>query len=284
MKIGQYDITTVQSGKFRLDGGAMFGVVPKVLWERKIPSDELNRINMYTRCLLIRAEISGRKRVILVDTGMGDKWDKKTRDIYAVDNSEWSLTSELKKKGVAPEDVTDVIITHFHFDHVGGAAKFQGDKIVPTFPKATYYIQKDHLEWAQHPSAKDRVSFMSHDFEPLLAAKQLETLNGPVEFLPNFNLRVTQGHTIAMQHPIIADDKTTFFYGADLIPTYAHVAVPWIMGFDVRPLVTIEEKNAILAEAEKNKWIVGFGHCTKFGACKIIKTEKGYAIGETFEL
>ncbi|MBI4238848.1 MAG: MBL fold metallo-hydrolase [Deltaproteobacteria bacterium] len=280
MQIGPYQIQTIEAGVFALDGGAMFGIVPRPLWEKKITPDARHRIEMRTRCLLVRGAVAGRQKVILIDTGMGTKWDAKGIDIYRVETAQFDLLRGLQDTGVAPEQVTDVILTHLHFDHAGGATRRAANGgIVPTFPRATYYVQQSHLDWSGRPTEKDRGSFMPPDFEPLLAAKQLVALDGPTELFPGIALRLSQGHTTGLQHPLISDGQTTLFYCADLIPTSLHVPVPWVMAYDIRPLVTIAEKQTILAEAVANGWILVFEHCPLIGTGTIIKTEKGYALG-----
>lgn len=281
MHIGPYTVQTIEAGVFALDGGAMFGIVPRPLWERKIAPDTRHRIEMRTRCLLLRGAVAGKQKVILVDTGMGTKWDAKGIDIYRIDTTQYDLLRGLRDAGVTPDQVTDVILTHLHFDHAGGATTRTADgALVPTFPHATYYVQQSHLEWSGRPTEKDRGSFMSPDFEPLLATKQLVALDGPTELFPGITFRLSQGHTTGLQHPLISDGQTTLFYCADLIPTSAHVAVPWVMAYDIRPLATIAEKQAILAEAVAKGWILIFEHCPLVGAGTIAKTEKGYTLGQ----
>ncbi|MBI2345867.1 MAG: MBL fold metallo-hydrolase [Deltaproteobacteria bacterium] len=285
MQIGPYTITAIEAGEFALDGGAMFGIVPKPLWEKKIGVDARNRIDMRLRCLLIRGEIGGKKRTILVDTGMGTKWDAKGIDIYRIDYSRYDLLRSLAGAGIQPTDVTDVILTHCHFDHAGGATTAAGEgQIAPSFPKATYYVQQAHWEWAQHPSDKDWGSFMAHDFLPLMEAKQLTLLAGTDEIFPGIGFRLTNGHTAALQHPLITDGTTTLFYCADLLPTSLHVGIPWIMAYDIRPLETLAEKKAVLADAARNRWILAFEHCPLVAAARVEPTEKGYRIADVVAL
>ncbi len=285
MQIGPYTITVIETGEFALDGGAMFGIIPKPLWEKRIPVDARNRIDMRMRALLVRGEIGGKARTILIDTGMGTNWSAKECDIYRLDNTRYTLLASLQAQGVAAADVTDVILTHLHFDHAGGAVTKQPDgRIVPTFPNATYYVQKDHVAWSQHPTMKDRGSFRACDIEPLLASKQLVILEGPQEIFPGIRLQLTQGHTTALQHPLISDGMTTLFYAADLIPTSVHIALPWIMAYDIRPLITAEEKQTILPQAVKEHWLIAFEHCPLAHAGYIVHSDKGYALGETVTL
>lgn len=285
MQIGPYTVQTIETGEFALDGGAMFGIIPKPLWEKKIGVDARNRIDMRLRCLLVRGEVAGKRRVILVDTGIGTKWGAKEADIYRIDHSRTDLIASLAKAGVAPNDVTDVILTHVHFDHAGGATTVGSDgTVIPTFPGATYYVQQAHWEWAHHPTDKDRGSFIPPDFDPLMEARQLVCLTSTEEIFPGIGFRCSNGHTTALQHPLITDGTTTLYYCADLFPTALHVHVPWVMAYDIRPLETIAEKKAILAEAARDRWIMVFEHCPLMAAARIAQTEKGYGIAEPLPL
>lgn len=282
MRIGPYNLLTIESGEFALDGGAMFGIVPKPLWEKRIGVDARNRIDMRVRCLLIHGDVGGKARTILVDTGMGTKWNEKEKNIYRVDFSRYELIKCLRDAGVGQEDVTDVILSHLHFDHAGGATTLStGGKVVPTFPRATYYVQRTHWEWANNPTDKDRGSFMERDFVPLHEAGQL-TLLSPNEFpFPGISFRITNGHTVGLQHPLISDGENTVFFCADLVPTSLHIHIPWVMAYDIRPLDTIAEKKAILAEAAQNGWLLVFEHCPLTPAARVVRNEKGYQVGES---
>lgn len=275
--IGPYTIELLETGGFALDGGAMFGIVPRPIWEKKITVDARNRIDMRLRCMLIRGEVGGKKRVMLVDTGMGTKWDAKGIDIYRIDHAHDSLLGALAARGVSPNDITDVILTHLHFDHAGGATtKTPEGRVVPTFPRATYYVQRAHLEWAHHPTDKDGGSFMAPDFEPLIAAKQLTLLENADELFPGFRFILSHGHTTALQHPLISDGTTTLFYCADLIPTSLHVHLPWIMAYDIRPLRTLEEKKSLLPQAARENWLLVYEHCPLRAISRITATDKGF--------
>lgn len=284
MQIGPYTINTLETGEFALDGGAMFGIVPRPLWETKIGVDARNRIDMRMRCLLIRGEIDGTQRTILVDTGIGDKWSDKERDIYRIDHSTHNVDDALAAHNVSANDVTDVILTHLHFDHAGGATKHEGDRIVATFPNATYYVQENHLAWAQNPTGKDAGSFIAHDFQPLVDSGQLQTVRGPRELFPGIHLRLSHGHTTSMQHPLICDDTTKLFYAADLLPTSLHVRAPWIMAYDIRPLISLEEKLDYLREAHEEQWVVCFEHCPLMDACTIQDGPRGLCTGDPIDL
>jgi glyoxylase-like metal-dependent hydrolase (beta-lactamase superfamily II) len=282
MQFGHLSIEVLETGDFALDGGAMFGVVPKNLWERAyhVP-DEQNRIPMKARCLLVRGRIGGKDRTILVDTGNGEKFPPKLQQMYKIDTSRFRLETSLARFGVLPEDVSDVILTHLHFDHAGGATRFdETSKAIPAFPNARYYVQKEHLAWARNPADKDRASFVKDDFEPLVANGMLEILDGEGEVFEHIAVKPLFGHTTAMQALSITTEAGTIFFGADLFPTSAHVAVPYVMGYDNFPLTTIDEKKAILPRAVDEGWIVVFEHDGFTQAAKIQRTDKGFAKGE----
>lgn len=281
MKIGFYNLHSIETGEFALDGGAMFGIIPKVLWEKKIPADEKNRIPLRLRALLI----SGNGKNILVDDGIGTKDDNKFTNIYKIDHSRFTLESSLSKYNLTYEDITDVVLTHFHFDHAGGSTKLdKNGKIVPTFSNATYYIQKRNLEWAKDPSEKDQASFTKANFEPLIELGILKELDGPCELHPGIEILVVEGHTPAQQLVKVSDGKTTLLYCGDLIPTSAHIQTPWVMAYDNHPITTLNEKKNILEKAVREKWVLFFEHCPIMVACRPIKTQKGFDCGETIEL
>lgn len=281
MKIGSYDIHTIETGKFGLDGGAMFGVVPKVLWSKKIEVDNRNRIDMRLRCLLLQGE----GKNILVDCGMGTKWSVKLADIYGLDHSKMNLESGLKDHDLTVDDITDVILTHLHFDHAGGSTtKSKKENIIPTFPKATYYIQKENLEWANNPKEKDKASYIKEDWKPLQKEGVLKIVNDEKEILPGIQVKRFYGHTRGIQLPFIDDGKTKLFFCGDVIPTSVHLGIPWVMAYDNFPLITIEEKKMLLKQAAKENWILVFEHCPNVGASLVGRTEKGYQLTETITL
>jgi len=256
MTISNYTLHSIETGRFGLDGGAMFGVVPRVLWSKTNPPDEKNRIAMAARALLL----IGNGRTILIDVGNGNKYDQKLSAIYNFDNSQFDLLSSLDKHHLKPADITDVILTHLHFDHAGGATTLVDGVAVPTFPNAKYYLQKDHWKAALHPTERDRASFFPQDFRPLDESGQLQLIDGEREFLPGISVRLMNGHTTALQCPVVSDGDQTIFYCADLVPTVSHLALPWIMAYDLRPLVTLEEKRKLLAEAAEKRWLLFFEH------------------------
>lgn len=275
IQIGPYIIDALETGEFALDGGAMFGVVPKPVWSKKIPVDDLNRIDMRLRCLLLR----GNDRVILIDTGIGHKEDDKFMAMYRVDYARFTLEKALATHGIGFDDVTDVILTHLHFDHAGGATRRDDSgKIMLTCPNATHYVQKANLDWALHPTERDRASYIMHNIQPLIDSGKLQLLNGATEILSNIHAEICEGHTTGLQTLRITDSKTTLYYCADLVPTSVHLPLPWIMGYDLRPLVTLEEKRDVLGRAVREKWILFFEHCPLTTAATIALNDKGYAI------
>lgn len=272
MQIGSYEVSAIETGEFALDGGAMFGVVPKTLWGKRIRVDEKNRIDMRLRCLLLQ----GAGKNILIDDGMGTKWDEKMSEIYRLDYSRFTIKKSLAEHGLTPDKITDVILTHLHFDHAGGSTTVANGKLIPTFPKATYYVQKENLEWAKNPKLKDRASYIKEDWEPLLKEGVLKIIDGEKEILPGIQMKLFYGHTQGIQLPLISDGKTKLFFCGDVIPTSVHLGVPWVMAYDNFPLTTIEEKKKILEQAAKEKWILVFEHCPLVAASFIEKTEKGF--------
>lgn len=277
MQIGPYQISILDASRFRLDGGAMFGVVPKVLWEKKKAPDEQNRIRMGTNLLLLRHP----QRTILVDTGMGTPPGEKFAAMYAVEYPQYTLEKALSANGLTAEDITDVILTHLHFDHAGGVSDLDdsGERRLK-FPKATYYLQQKHLDWALAPSAKDRASFIGDQFAPLPDSGQLKLVDGEAELMPGVRVIPVNGHTVAQQAVLVSDQQSTLFYPADLIPTSAHVPLPWVMAYDIHPLDTIREKASFLQRAAHEKWRVVFEHDPEVPVASVCRTERGYALEE----
>ncbi|MDX9730883.1 MAG: MBL fold metallo-hydrolase [Bdellovibrionales bacterium] len=265
LTIGEYRVHAAPTGLFGLDGGAMFGTVPKVLWAKSNPADDSNRIAMEARTLLLVSS----NRVVLIDTGIGgdfvekygEKLGPKFAEMYAIDRGQTSLEASLAKLGLNTSDITDVVLTHLHFDHAGGATKWNGTALVPTFEKATYYIQKRNLEIARNPNRRERASYYAANFEPLERAGVLRILEGPVSnLLPSISVGVSDGHTEGQQYVRISDGKTTLYYCGDVIPTSSHVRLPWVMGYDLRPLDLIEEKAKLLDQAVKENAYLFFEH------------------------
>jgi len=280
MIIGPYTITPVVTSRFGLDGGAMFGVVPKTLWSRQARVDEQNRIDMVTRTLVLRSA----DRVILVDTGNGDKWADKYRSIYRIETENYVLPESLTALGIHAEDVTDVICTHLHFDHAGGNTRRKNDRIVPTFPNATYWIQQANWELANAPSEKDRASYLSENWAVLAENGMIKLLDGETELAKGIRLHVVNGHTSGQQLPIVSDGQRSLLYGGDLFPMRAHIPVPWVMAYDIAPMTTIAEKNAILPRMVDEEWILFFEHDPETTACTVTRTDRGFAPGEQVDL
>jgi glyoxylase-like metal-dependent hydrolase (beta-lactamase superfamily II) len=280
MKVGSYKVYLIDAGRFRLDGGAMYGVVPKVMWSSKNTVDEKNRIGMSTNLLLIQ----DKHRNILVDTGIGDKYDDKFKNIFAVDHSQHNLDSALQKIMLTANDITDVILTHLHFDHAGGATRKDGNNnLIPTFPNAKYYVQKDQLEWAKNPSPKDRASFFNENYLPLEERGQLVVLEDAIEIFPGIELIKVNGHTPSQQLVLIKG-KPGLLFAADLIPMASHIPIPWVMAYDLYPMKTIEEKKIILRKAVEKKWLIFFEHDTQIRCGKLRKTEKDFALKEIIRI
>ncbi len=277
MKIGNYQIHSIETGRFSLDGGAMFGVVAKPLWEKTNPPDDKNRIELASRALLV----VGNGHKILVDAGNGSKYDDKMKSIYKIDTSRHDIVSSLKHHNLTPSDITDVVLTHLHFDHAGGSTVNDNGEIRPTFPKARYYVQREHWRAANEPTERDRASFIKEDFMPLQFYGQIDYTEGEGEIFPGLSVRVVNGHTTALQCPVISDGQKTLFYCADLIPTTSHVRLPWIMAYDLRPLVTLEEKRNILNQAVDESWILFFEHDPETEAVRVMRSEKGIDVDST---
>jgi glyoxylase-like metal-dependent hydrolase (beta-lactamase superfamily II) len=280
--IGSFRCHALESGSQCLDGGAMFGVVPKPLWSRRITPDERNRIPLAMRCLLIEHPDG----LVLIDTGLGNKEDAKFRDIYGVDNAgpggRTRLEAALGEAGHAPADVRWVINTHLHFDHAGGNTWEEHDRngvavggARITFPNATYVVQWGDLDFARHPNERTRASYLPHNFEPVAEAGKWRLLHGDVDVLPGVSVRVTPGHVPYHQSVLLRSGGETLFYLADLMPTRHHLPLPWIMGYDLEPLRTLESKRKLVREAEDEGWWLFFEHDPDVVMGRIGEGEKG---------
>ncbi|OPX17474.1 hypothetical protein BXT86_06290 [candidate division WOR-3 bacterium 4484_100] len=268
MKFGQFLIRIVSDGNFWLDGGAMFGVVPKVLWNKLNPADDQNRIKLALNCLLID---TGNKKV-LIDTGVGEKLSEKFKGIYRVERDN-GLLSSLRSAGVEPEDIDFVINTHLHFDHCGGNTRVIDKKLTTTFPRAKYVIQKKEWFDATHPNERTRASYLPENFIPIEERGQLILVEGDTEILPGINVILTNGHTAGHQSVLIQSEDRTAIYFGDLVPTTSHLKIPYIMGYDLFPLDIIEKKKEVLEKAMKQQWLLIFEHDPKnpFGYLKEVE-------------
>ena len=255
MKLGEFDIQPVTDGRFRLDGGAMFGVVPKVMWERCCQPDDQNRIQLGLNCLLIRI---GRKNILL-DTGLGDKEDAKFQQMFAIERMP-TLRDSLKMEGLQPDDIHMVINTHLHFDHAGGNTVREDGAVVSTFPKAKYIVQRGEYEDAARANERTRASYRRENFTPIAHVDQWEFVDGETEVLPGVTVMVTEGHTRCHQSIKIESEGQVAFYLGDLIPTVSHLPLPYIMGYDLYPLQTLETKRWVLDRALNENWLLVFEH------------------------
>ena len=278
LRIGPYRAHAVENTTFRLDGGAMYGSIPRTLWERSDPPNERNRILMHSRSLLLVSD----ERRVLIDCGLGDKWDDKLTGIYEIDNHTTNTEGSLAALGLTPEDITHVILTHLHFDHAGGSTRVRNGDLAATFPNATYFVQERNLAWAKNPCDKDAASFFTRDFLPLEQSGQLQTVRGETEILPGIRVLVFQGHTEAMQCPVVSADGRTLFYCADLIPLMSHIRYPYIMGYDLRPLETLAEKKRILEKAMAENWVLFFEHENSASAITVRPGDRFCEVAERF--
>jgi len=269
----------IDTGYFKLDGGAMFGVVPKSIWNTLNPSDERNLCTWAMRCLLVEEG----NRLILIDCGLGNKQSQKFFSYYEP-HGEATLISSLRRKGFSTEDVTDVFLTHLHFDHCGGAVKREGEKLLPAFPNATYYCNQRHWDWAVNPNSREKASFLSENILPIQESGQLKMLSKEEELIPGFNTIFVNGHTEAMMLPVIRYKDYTIVYMADLIPSSAHLPVSYVMAYDVRPLITLEEKEVFLNIAAENNYLLFFEHDPKIEACNLRMTERGPRMDKVAEV
>ena len=280
MKIGKYDLYSVETSEFGLYGGAMFGIIPKPVWEKKVSADELNRVNMVTRSLLL---VSDEKK-ILIDTGNGTKWEEKYKKIYDINTDQYNIEKSLGKYGFSSEQITDVICTHMHFDHIGGNTKIKSGEVVPTFPNAKYWISEENWKLANHPSQKDAGSFIEHDWKVLAENQMIEIIDGREPFIEGIETFVTHGHTPGLLHPIVSDGSNKLFYGADIFPMVAHIPIPWVMAYDVQPVVTMEEKQKLLQKMEREDWILFFEHDPHIQACSVHKDGKHYKLNKEIKI
>jgi len=272
---------TIDAGYFKLDGGAMFGVVPKSIWNRLNPADENNMCTWALRCLLI--DTSDRK--ILIDTGMGNKQDAKFFSHYYIHGD--TLEGSLANHGFSKDDITDVLLTHLHFDHCGGSIIKEGDKLVPAFKNATYWSNQQHWKWATEPNDREKASFLKENILPIQESGRLQFVNvkeGISVFDENITLKFAYGHTDAMMLPVINYKGKTIVYMADLLPSAAHIPLPYVMSYDMFPLKTMHEKKSFLQQALEQDYVLYFEHDPTIECCTLQMTEKGIRVKDTFTI
>lgn len=272
---------TIETGYFMLDGGAMFGVVPKSIWHALNPADDNNMCTWALRCLLVEDG----ERLILIDNGIGDKQDKKFFSYYYLHGDD-TLERSLHKAGFDFKDVTDMVLTHLHFDHCGGSIKYNSDRtsLELTFPNATYWSNEEHWKCATQPNQRERASFLKENILPIQESGHLKFAGDGEEIFPGFKLLFSHGHTEAMMHPMIKYKGKTVVYVADMIPSSHHVPVPYVMAYDTRPLITMEEKQKFLGEAAAGDYILFFEHDPEVVCCDLQLTERGVKKKNTFTL
>ena len=282
---------TINAGHFKLDGGAMFGVVPKSMWNKLNPADENNMCSWALRCLLIEDE----GKLILVDNGMGDKQDDKFFGHYYLHGDD-TLDKSLAQHGFTKDDITDVFLTHLHFDHCGGSIIREGDKLVPAFKNATYWSNENHWKWATEPNDREKASFLKENILPIKESGQLQLLQTSGQVTENklnyystplsadFSFFTVSGHTDAMMLPKLNYKGRTIVFMADLLPSAAHIPLPYVMAYDMFPLSTLKEKKAFLTEAQQNDYVLFFEHDPLIECCTLQMTEKGVRVKDTFKL
>lgn len=275
------NLYSIDTELFKLDGGAMFGVVPKSLWSKQLPADENNLCALAMRCLLIEDG----DRLILVDTGLGNKQDKKFFSHYYLHGDD-TLDGSIARHGFKKDEITDVFLTHLHFDHVGGAINREADKLVPAFKNAAYWSNQKHWDWAMNPNPREKASFFKENIVPIKESGQLKFVEEKegVSFTDNIRIRFAYGHTEAMMLPEISYKGKTIVYMADLLPTVAHIPLPYVMSYDMCASQTLKEKQAFLEEATENQYILFLEHDAINQCCTLKQTDKGIRVAEIFTL
>ena len=271
---------SINTGYFKLDGGAMFGVVPKSIWNKLNPADDNNMCKWAMRCLLIEDG----NRLILIDNGIGDKQGDKFFSHYYLHGDD-TLDSSLKKYGFHKDDITDVILTHLHFDHCGGSIKREDERYVPAFKNATFWSNERHWKWATEPNDREKASFLKENILPIKESGQLKFIEeSRSDFPANVMIRQVFGHTEAMMLPQVSYKGRTILYTADLLPSAAHIPLPYVMAYDMFPLTTLNEKKSFLTEAQQNNYILFFEHDPVIECCDLLLTDKGIRSDKTFRL
>jgi len=273
------ELYSIDTGFFKLDGGAMFGVVPKSIWQKLNPADENNMCSWAMRCLLIKDG----KRLILVDNGIGNKQDAKFFSYYYL-HGDATLDSSLAAHGFHRDDITDVFLTHLHFDHCGGSITREGDRLVPAFKNAVYWSNEAHWKWATQPNEREKASFLKENILPIQESGQLQFIQQQANtaFTDNISIRLVHGHTDAMMLPQIRYKGRTLVFMADLLPSTGHLPVPYVMAYDMFPLTTLQEKKSFLQEALEQQYILFFEHDPKTECCTLQQTDRGIRAGELF--
>lgn len=272
MHLGDYSVQVIQDAEFRLDGGAMFGVVPRTLWSQVCPPDDENRIRMNMNCVLVD---TGSEKV-LIETGIGDKWPAKLSSMYGIDRARPLSETIFEQTGVPAGDVTIVVNTHLHFDHAGGNTVRDAQRAVAAFPNARYFVSRAELEHAEQPTERDRASYLPDNWKPLLASGQLEPQEANYEVVPGLTMETIAGHNRSMQCWRLQRDGATMFGFADLVPMRAHLRLPWIMGYDLYPVETLAAKKRLLPEAARNNWLCVFYHDPDEPVCRVKEGEKEF--------
>ena len=272
------NLYSIETGNFKLDGGAMFGVVPKAIWKKTNPADDLNMIDMAARSLLIETTSS----LILIDTGLGDKQDEKFFSHYHR-WGEYSIDDSIKKAGFRSGDITDVFFTHLHFDHCGGAIIRKGNRLIPRFENANFWVNKGHWEWANSPNSREKASFLPDNILPLKESGKLNFIDANEKPL-GFDILTVNGHTEKMMLPVLEFKSRTIVFVSDLIPTSGHVRVPFIMGYDTRPLQTLREKESFLEKAAMDNFLLFLQHDVKNEIIDIKKENNKFKLNKTFKL
>ena len=281
--LGPFDLYSIETGRFRLDGGAMFGVVPKTLWSRQIEADDKNRIPMAMRCLLIESRQTD--RVYLVDNGVGTKSDEKFEKIYAIDHQHSDLVGSLEQHGFKPEEVTDLILSHLHFDHCGGTTYYDDNgELQLTFPNARHHVTKKHWETANNPNAREKASFFPENIEPMEKSGRLNLVDEYHTYEEGLTAIPVNGHTLGQQLPKLEGEGKTLIFSADLIPTQSHVPLPWVMGYDMRPVQTLEEKKEFLEQAVAENWYLFLEHDAFDEVVTVDKEEGKFGVKEKISL
>ncbi|MEY4110326.1 MAG: hypothetical protein RLZZ46_681 [Bacteroidota bacterium] len=272
---------TIHTGNFKLDGGAMHGVVPKSLWQKHNPADDNNMCSWAMRCLLVEHE----NRLILIDNGIGDKQDEKFFGFYYLHGND-TLDNSLKKHGFSRDDITDVFLTHLHFDHCGGSIRRtkNGEGFEPAFPNAVFWSNSKHWDWACNPNPREKASFLKENILPIKESGQLKFFDQEADFPEWFSVETVNGHTEGMMLPRIKFNGQDILFAADLLPSHAHLPMPWVMAYDTRPLMTMEEKSRILEDLTEKQGLLFFEHDAKVELCSIIRSEKGIKANEFLKI